>query len=295
MLSTLNLGLTGSGELCVDNKALNRAKATKDDEFYTTYTTVFVALMPFVKYLLHHKIFCNCDGYASNFVKFLSDLIGYDNVWFSDVDYHRTLHSYIYDLVITNPPFSKIRDYVSLMLENGIRFILMCPIPSLSSSPIREGLIEGIIDVYPIPGGCRFYRPDGSLVQLNNICVIANVYGDRDEYPLTKLYSPEAYRRYCNYDALFIDRIKDIPKDYMGKMAVPLTYLQYLNRSEFRIIDIFNKSQRPDCEPLGEEFVRKLRSKAHYRAGMRIPRIIDESGAYVPFDRAVIQRVAICD
>lgn len=50
----------------------------------------------------------------------------------------------------------------------------------------------------------------------------------------TETYAPEKYKRYDRYpDTINIDRLRDIPKDYYGKMGVPLSFIKYLNREEF--------------------------------------------------------------
>jgi hypothetical protein len=39
-------------------------------------------------------------------------------------------------------------------------------------------------------------------------------YGHEDEYP-----------KYDNYDAINVDKLKDIPSDYYGLIGVPITFL----------------------------------------------------------------------
>lgn len=53
----------------------------------------------------------------------------------------------------------------------------------------------------------------------------------------TESYAPEKYRRYDRYpDTINVDRSKDIPKDYYGKMGVPLSFIKYLHREEFDLL-----------------------------------------------------------
>ena len=44
------------------------------------------------------------------------------------------------------------------------------------------------------------------------------------------------YPKYDNYDAINIDRVKDIPKDYYGIMGVPIWFLTKYNPKQFEII-----------------------------------------------------------
>lgn len=45
------------------------------------------------------------------------------------------------------------------------------------------------------------------------------------------------YQKYDNYNAININRIKDIPRDYYGVMGVPITFLNIHNPEQFDILD----------------------------------------------------------
>ncbi len=49
------------------------------------------------------------------------------------------------------------------------------------------------------------------------------------------------YPKYDNYDAINIDKVKDIPLDYKGKMWVPITFMDKYNPDQFEIIDWLNR------------------------------------------------------
>jgi hypothetical protein len=53
---------------------------------------------------------------------------------------------------------------------------------------------------------------------------------------LYKKYTPEEYPKYDNYDAINVDKTKDIPMDYAGFMGVPITFLDKYNPEQFEII-----------------------------------------------------------
>lgn len=53
---------------------------------------------------------------------------------------------------------------------------------------------------------------------------------------LTKSYTPEEYPKYDNYDAINVDKTKDIPCDYEGVMGVPTTFLDKWNPEQFEIV-----------------------------------------------------------
>ena len=53
----------------------------------------------------------------------------------------------------------------------------------------------------------------------------------------TETYAPEKYKRYDRHpDTINIDRSRNIPKDYYGKMGVPLSFIKYLHREEFNLL-----------------------------------------------------------
>lgn len=59
---------------------------------------------------------------------------------------------------------------------------------------------------------------------------------------LTKKYDPEKYQKYDNYNAINVDRIKDIPYDYDGVMGVPITFLDKYCPEQFEIVELPNTS-----------------------------------------------------
>ena len=53
---------------------------------------------------------------------------------------------------------------------------------------------------------------------------------------LTEKYDPAKYPKYDNYDAINVDKISNIPKDYDGVMGVPITFLDKFNTEQFDFI-----------------------------------------------------------
>ena len=53
---------------------------------------------------------------------------------------------------------------------------------------------------------------------------------------LYKTYDEAEYPKYDNYDAINVDKTKDIPMDYMGAMGVPITFLDKYNPEQFEIL-----------------------------------------------------------
>ena len=83
-------------------------------------------------------------------------------------------------------------------------------------------------------------------VKFGNIRWYSNI---SDYYPpplvLSKRYD-DGYKKFDNYDAINIDRIKDIPGDYMGLIGVPITFLDSYNKRQFDIVGFLNNGCRLD-------------------------------------------------
>lgn len=113
------------------NGTLKTKGMIQNDEFFTKRTTVITQCYPLRKYLKNKKIICPCDDKNSEYYKILHDEWKLDvslappgngrrHDMFS-VDYKK------FDIVITNPPFSKINEFFSLLIENGCKFSILCP------------------------------------------------------------------------------------------------------------------------------------------------------------------------
>lgn len=76
--------------------------------------------------------------------------------------------------------------------------------------------------------------------KLSNIATFTNMKHNKTykHIELNKLYNKTDYPKYDNYDAINVDRIKDIPIDYTGHMGVPITYLAHHDHDKFKIIGI---------------------------------------------------------
>ena len=57
-------------------------------------------------------------------------------------------------------------------------------------------------------------------------------------------YDPRKYEKYFNYEAINVNRVKDIPKDYYGEMGVPIGYAYKHNSDLFKIISLSNKVKK---------------------------------------------------
>lgn len=159
------------------------------------------------------------------------------------------------DIVVTNPPFSLFRDYVSILLENNKFFIIIGSqnaitykefFPLLMQNKVWLGYGNGDMSFrvpdYFEPRETRFWiDADGQKWRsLGNIAWFTNldIRKRHEEMILVRRYSPELYPRYDNYDAIEVSKVADIPCDYAGIMGVPITFLDKYSPDQFEILGI---------------------------------------------------------
>ena len=83
-----------------------------------------------------------------------------------------------------------------------------------------------------------FVTPEGKEQPFGNAYWYTTLAHDHINPPLalTATYTPEAYPKYNNYDAIEVGRTKDIPCDYYGVMGVPISFLDKWCPEQFEIV-----------------------------------------------------------
>lgn len=131
-------------------------RKTRDDEFFTMYKD---AVRELHKYdLREKKIICPCDNKESNIYKYLKDC--YYNVKCDDKEWRKIDYSK-YDIVITNPPFSQVREFMRFLIEQKIDFIII--VSDVLRYSIKRGKANFETEIYMGKDAQKFYRPDGSI------------------------------------------------------------------------------------------------------------------------------------
>lgn len=163
------------------------------------------------------------------------------------------------DIVVTNPPFSLFREYVSQLFEYNKKFIIIGNQNAITYKEIFKLIKDNKVWLgQSIHSGDREFRvPDHYVihspskrvdergvqyVRVNGVRWFTNMdYKERhDDLILYKNYkgNEDEYPYYENYNAINVDKTKDIPMDYGGAMGVPITFLDKYNPEQFDIIDI---------------------------------------------------------
>ncbi|MDA8002338.1 MAG: adenine-specific methyltransferase EcoRI family protein [Alphaproteobacteria bacterium] len=143
------------------------------------------------------------------------------------------------DIVVTNPPFSLFREFVAQLVAHKKKFLVIGNHNALTYKEIFKLIKANKVWLGYSPRGMEFLRPDGSLNSVN-ACWFTNLdHAKRHEdLVLYEEYSPKAYLKYDNYDAINVDKTAKIPADYAGVMGVPISFLDKYNPDQFKIIGL---------------------------------------------------------
>ena len=174
------------------------------------------------------------------------------------------------DIVVTNPPFSLFREYVAQLVEYDKKFIIIGSLNAITYKEIFKFIKENKIWLghgfdggnayfktpYPKEFAEGVYNEETDLVKFRNVTWFTNLdYEKRHEdLILYKTYkgNKKDYPKYDNYDAINIDKTKDIPIDYKGAMGVPITFLHKYNPEQFEIIKFRKGSDEKDLSINGK-------------------------------------------
>jgi hypothetical protein len=141
------------------------------------------------------------------------------------------------DIVVTNPPFSLFREYVAQLIEYNKKFLIVGNINAITYKELFP-LIK--INKIWLGYNClrHFGKPDGSMFETARSYWYTNldIAKRHEDLILYKTYTPEDYPKYDNYNAINVDKTKEIPIDYKGAMGVPITFLDKYNPEQFELI-----------------------------------------------------------
>jgi hypothetical protein len=155
------------------------------------------------------------------------------------------------DIVVTNPPFSLFREYVSQLVEYDKKFIIVGHQNAITYKDIFKLIKENKMWMgYGFTGGAahfinKHYEDYASagdhkegMIRVSGVVWFTNLDINKrhEDLILYKNYSPEEYPKYDNYDAINVDKTKEIPVDYDGNIGVPITFLDKYNPEQFEII-----------------------------------------------------------
>ena len=311
------------------NINLHKARKTKNDEFYTFYEDVEKEVNEYKDFLENKIVYCNCDNPEySQFWKYFKDN-------FRELKIKKLISTYLseeayitvyngttiektklsgkgsfnseecltilkeVDVVITNPPFSIFSEYLSSLINNNKKFLVI----GNKNAVIYKDVFPYIRDNKVSLGFnniTKFYQPDGEIKKFGNIGWFTNIKSKYKKKPLllTEEYNNNKYKKYYNFDAINVDRLVDIPKDYCDVMGVPITYIDYHNEEMFDIVGIDGKDfgEELGIKSVGKDWMKIYRENGktgHISASMRVLVLLEDEIATQKFRRILIKRKSV--
>lgn len=168
------------------------------------------------------------------------------------------------DIIITNPPFSQFREFLTWVLEakksfcmignmNAITYKEVFPLIQHNEAWLGNGFSHGNA-YFGIPQDAvaeyanGVYNSETKLVKFRNCCWFTNIDHGRRHQPLSLMtmadnlkYSKHkeirerGYPKYDNYDAIEVSYTDAIPSDYREGMGVPISFLDKYCPEQFEI------------------------------------------------------------
>lgn len=161
------------------------------------------------------------------------------------------------DVVVTNPPFSLFREFVTQIVHYNKQFLVIGNVNAITYKEIFDLIqndrawlgvnlgrgISGFIvpEHYQLYGTEVKINEDGQRIIATNGCLwLTNLeLNQRHEDITLKMEytgNEDKYPKYDNCDGINVNRTQDIPKDYAGLMGVPITFLHKYNPDQFEIV-----------------------------------------------------------
>ena len=254
------------------NAALHRAKREKNDEFYTQKKDIEKELIHYHSQLKDKIVYCNCDDYRkSKFVEYFME--NFEKIGLKKListgfskdgqgtysEYDGTVFKTGFlsgngdalgeecteilkqaDVVVTNPPFSLFRKYVSHLMKYGKKFLIIGNLNAVAYKEIFSYIKENKLWLgVSISSGDREFRiPDNYVVRSKSLRIdengnkyvrvdgvrwFTNMEHNKQHTPidLYKKYSAEEYPQYDNYLGFNVNKVADIPVNDFIDIEIP--------------------------------------------------------------------------
>ncbi len=181
------------------------------------------------------------------------------------------------DIIITNPPFSLFREFITWIMEAGKQFVIIGNVNAITYKEVFPLLKENKVWLgYSIHSGDRKFTvpqdypleasgcgidPDGTrYIRVKGVRWFTNIdHGLRHQNlqldtmahnlkfnkklikKLKESYGDVRYPKFDNYDIIEVPFTDAIPSDYSEPMAVPITFMDKYNPEQFEILEGSNR------------------------------------------------------
>jgi len=218
------------------------------------------------------------------------------------------------DIVVSNPPFSLFREYVAQLVKQGKKFLIIGNtnaitykevFPLIKDNKLWLGCTNFNVGMFfEVPAHWeRFHHINHEtgrkIARVSTSCWYTNLDHGRRHQSLQLMTMAEnlkfsknlrgkaAYDHYDNYDAIEVGTYKEIPSDYKGVMAVPVTFLDKYNPEQFEILGITQSWDGcaskiyPRQIQVGTDGKRSVVTKLNDGAAIKVDRAPDDETYYI--------------
>ncbi len=183
------------------------------------------------------------------------------------------------DIVVTNPPFSLFREYVSQLIGYDKKFLIIGHQNAITCKEIFRLFMENKLWLgYGFKGFAGYFintlyedyatatsRKEGTI-RVAGVHWFTNLMIEKrhEDLILNSQYNLKTYPKYDNYDAIEVSKTKEIPVDYGGVMGVPITFLNKYSPKQFEILGKTNNKEHAGQYLIGENPNAMLNGKKLY-------------------------------
>ena len=196
------------------------------------------------------------------------------------------------DVVVTNPPFSLFREYVTQLIKYDKKFLIIGPQNAIHYKEVFPLIMANRIWLgYGFKRNCAhfytYYEDNATdadhregMIRVPSITWFTNIEIAKrnEELVLYRRYNPVDYPKYVNFDAIDVSATADIPEDWDGLMGVPDTFLHQYNPDQFEIVGLGSG-----------DLAKQIGVKKNYRGRTDVAYRIDGKDK-CPYSRIIIRR-----
>ena len=170
------------------------------------------------------------------------------------------------DIVVTNPPFSLMKEFIPLVMESGKQFLVLGNVNHVTFKEIFHRFKSNEMWLGYHSGHFWFRVPDyyeekntdfkidehgQKWRRMGNICWFTNMDIQKRHEPLElfKTFNEADYPEYDFYHAYFVPSVAEIPCDTDKPLAVPIQFLSSYSPEQFEILDA-NEYRKYDTVPI---------------------------------------------
>lgn len=144
------------------------------------------------------------------------------------------------DFIITNPPFSLYREFISWCNSKDTNISLISPLTALTYKNVfslirSNALWGGSNNLF----GTKYKLACGGFAVLPNTCWLTNIiHCKRLSFLYSAVRDVSNFVKFDGLDVLYVTSCSKIPLNYDGVMGVPINFLLSYNPDQFEVLDL---------------------------------------------------------